>query len=46
MNPSSRKVTFESLRITATAAKVYIAMVLNLIRLEIEKILRKNQDGF
>ena len=45
-----RKATPESLRITeitltATAANIYNALLLNYIKLEMEKILRKNQNS-
>ena len=44
-SPSPRKATLESLR-TAIAAKVYDALLLNYIQPEIEKILRKDLNGF
>ena len=50
-SPSPRKVTWESknyrgITLTFIAAKVYNALLLNHIKPEIKKILRKNQNGF
>ena len=49
--PLPQRVTSESLRttviaLTAIAAKIYNALFLNRIKPKIEKILRKNQNGF
>ena len=37
---------YNDISLTAIAAKVYNALILNCIQLEIEKILLKNQNGF
>ena len=37
---------YKGITVTSIAAKIYYALLLNCIKLEIKKILRKDQNGF